>query len=265
MKILIADNETLAVESLLNTLRSVDESAVIKAVYDSAGALKTAACFLPDVAFLDIEMPGMNGIALARAIKEQVNPRINIIFTTGYSEYIEEAFIRLRASGYLMKPITGDMVRHELDNLRYPVELGGDKRVRIRAFGAFEIFIDEKPVIFHYSKTKELCAYLIDREGMCSVAELLENLWEDGDKILDHRSYLQNMISDLTKTFNEQGLKDVIIKKYGSIGIDATKLDCDYYAYKSSLPAAINAFRGEYMTQYSWAERTLGGLVFEKK
>ena len=46
-------------------------------------------------------------------------------------------------------------------------------------------------------KTKELLAYLIDRGGMCSNAELHENLWEETDEITDHRSYLQNMISDI--------------------------------------------------------------------
>ncbi|MCR5487116.1 MAG: hypothetical protein K6F35_06245 [Lachnospiraceae bacterium] len=56
----------------------------------------------------------------------------------------------------------------------------------------------------------------------------------------------------------------MIIRKYGLLGIDASKIDCDYYAYRDGNPAAVNAFRGEYMSQYSWAEKTLGSLVFKK-
>ena len=202
---------------------------------------------MPEVAFLDIEMPGMNGLILARHIKEEINPKTNIIFTTGFNEHIEEAFTRLRASGYLMKPITVEMVLTELDNLRYPVRLKGENRIRIRTFGAFEIYVDDIPVNFYYGKTKELCAYRIDHGGRCPVAELRENLWEQGDEVADHRSYLQNMISDLTGVLDEYGLKEVILRKYGLIGIDPTKVDCDLYLYRQGNYAAVNAFRGEYI------------------
>lgn len=265
MKILVVDNEKLAVKTLCNTIRKVIEDADISSVTDSRKALDLALNIKPDIAFLDIDMPGIDGMTLAKSIKEHVNPKTNIIFTTGYSEYLEEAFAKLRVSGYLMKPITPDMVKTEIENLRYPIEPKGSKRVRVRAFGTFEVFVDDKPVIFHYGKTKELLAYLIDNGGMCSTAELQENLWEETDDITDHRSYLQNLISDMTKVLGKLGCKDIIIKKYGVIGIDATKLDCDYYEYKENNPAAVNAFRGAYMSQYSWAEGTLGTLVFSGK
>ena len=264
MRMMIVDNEEPAVNSLFNTVRDVVKDADIVTAFNASEALKLAREYIPDVAFLDIEMPGMDGLTLAKCLKEQVNPKINIIFTTGYNEYIEEAFTSLRTSGYLMKPITADMVSEELNNLRYPFELKGSKRVKLRAFGTFEIYVDDKPVAFHYNKTKELCAYLADRAAMCSMTEILDNLWEQDDKVRDHRSYLQNMVSDLINTFGDLGVKDLIIRKYGAIGIDPTRTDCDYYLYKQGNPAAVNAFRGEYMSQYSWAERTLGGLIFRK-
>lgn len=262
MTILIVDNEELALEGLCRTVSSVVPDAEICKSMDAEEALALAKEVNPEVAFLDIEMPGMNGLELAKGIKERVNPKINIIFTTGYSEYIREAFTRLRASGYLMKPITKEMVSSELDDLRYPVELKGEKRVRVRAFGYFEIYADNKPMDFRYSKTKEMCAFIIDRGGACRTSELLENLWEETDEVSDHRSYLQNMISDLVKTFTSLGLRDVIIKRYGYVGFDISRIDCDYYYYREGSPAAVNAFRGEYMSQYSWAEETLGRLVF---
>ncbi len=260
MKLLIVDNEELARESLGRTIRTAMPEAELLILGDPCEALEKAKEFKPDAAFLDIEMPGMSGLILARRIKEEIDPKTNIIFTTGFNEYIEEAFTKLRASGYLMKPITADMVLTELENLRYPVELKGEKRVRIRTFGAFEVFIDDIPAAFHYAKTKELIAYLVDHGGLCPVAELRNNLWEESEDQTDHRSYLQNLISDLIGVFDEHGLKEVILRKYGSVGLDTTKVDCDLYLYRQGNHAAVNAFRGEYMSQYSWAEMTLGKL-----
>ncbi len=262
MKIIAVDNEKLSLETLGRTIRSVVPDAKIICCDNSNQALINAGELIPDVAFLDIEMPGMNGIELAKELKSRVNPKINIIFTTGYSEYIETAFMDIRSSGYLLKPITSSKVREELDNLRNPIEIKGENRVRVKAFGTFELYVDGKPVDFHYSKTMELVAYLIDRRTMCTNGEIQEALWEN-DNNTDHGSYLQNLMSDLNKTFSEYRCRDILLRRYGSVGIDTAKIDCDYYEYLNGNPAAVNAFRGEYMTQYSWGERTLASLMMK--
>lgn len=265
MKILVVDNEEIALKGLCKTIKSALPDAQLCFTTSSRQALELARDFAPEVAFLDIEMPEINGLELAKRLKMTVNPRINIIFSTGYNEYLAEAFTKLRASGYLLKPVTREMVINEINNLRYPQELKGQQRIRARCFGSFEIYVDDKPVDFHYSKTKELCAYLIDHGGMCSTRELQSTLWEKQADIKDHRSYFQNMISDLVKTFTELGCGDFVIKKYGSVGLDPAMIDCDFYEYSKGNPAAVNSFRGAYMSQYSWAEKTLGTMVFEKK
>ena len=267
MKIMVVDNEELAVKTLCNTICEVIEDAEITRSTDSVEALNIAKDINPDIVFLDIDMPGMDGMKLAKEIKESVNPKVNIIFTTGYSEYLEEAFTKLRASGYLMKPVTEKMLRTEIENLRYPphFEILGLKAVRVRAFGTFEVYVNGTPVNFHYVKTKELLAYLIDRDGMCSISELEEGIFEESEERADHKSYIRNMISDLIKVFTELKCKNVIIRKYGAIGLDVSQIDCDYYEYKKDNPAAINSFRGEYMSQYSWAENTLGTLMFKNE
>ena len=73
-----------------------------------------------DIAFLDIEMPGMNGIQLAKMLKK-VNPRINIIFVTAYDNYALEAY-QIHASGYLSKPVKSEKIKEEIAALRNPVE-----------------------------------------------------------------------------------------------------------------------------------------------
>ncbi len=65
-----------------------------------------------DVAFLDIHMRGMNGVEVAKRLKE-INRKMNIIFVTGFSEYKADA-MDMKASGYIMKPVTVDDVKRSL-------------------------------------------------------------------------------------------------------------------------------------------------------
>ena len=69
-----------------------------------------------DVAFLDINMRGMGGMALANNITS-IRPNSKIVFCTGYEEYAVSAF-KLRASGYLMKPISAEDIQGEIDNIK---------------------------------------------------------------------------------------------------------------------------------------------------
>ncbi|MGN0415574.1 MAG: LytR/AlgR family response regulator transcription factor [Agathobacter sp.] len=57
-----------------------------------------------EVAFLDIQMRNINGVELAKEIK-LLNPQINIVFTTGYTDFMKDA-LEMHVSGYVMKPIT---------------------------------------------------------------------------------------------------------------------------------------------------------------
>ena len=79
MRILVVDNEELAVRTLCNTINKVIPDADITSVTDSREALDAAFKIRPEIAFLDIDMPGVNGLMLAKAIKEQVDPKTNII------------------------------------------------------------------------------------------------------------------------------------------------------------------------------------------
>ena len=90
----------------------VAESPDIKAVYDfsvCSAALEWISENNADIAFLDINMRGMGGLALAEKIIE-FQPDCKIVFCTGYEEYALNA-IQLRCSGYLIKPITAEAVQ----------------------------------------------------------------------------------------------------------------------------------------------------------
>ena len=261
MVIFAVDDERLALESLIGAIRKCASDAETYGFRKSSEAIECAAEKKPDIAFLDIEMRETNGISLADEFIE-LNPKVNIIFTTGYSEYAGKAF-ELHASGYILKPVTVEKVQNELAHLRYEMSESGNGRLFVRTFGNFEVYQDGRPLHFQYNKTKELFAYLIDRKGaVCSLQEIAAVLWEDEEAGKSHISYLKNMRMDLISTLRKHGAEDVILRKRGGLAVIPEKLDCDYFYFLEHGNDGNRSCRytGEYMTQYSWGEYTLGQL-----
>ena len=259
MRVIVVDDEEIILDGIVDTVREVLPDAELWSFQRSREALDFAGEHKVDVAFLDIEMPEYNGIELAKRLKT-TNYRMNIIFTTSYSQYTGEA-MKLHASGYILKPVTRDGVLYEIENLRSPVQDMHSGRLLIQTFGNFEVFCGQEPVRFQYTKTRELLAYLVDRRGaLCSNKELEAVLWEDAG-IGQKSSYLKRIKRDLIDTLMKTGHKDVLSMQWGKIGIIKEKVSCDYYDWIEGKPYAINAFQGEYMTQYSWSEETAGWLT----
>ena len=189
-------------------------------------------------------------------------PRGNLIFVTEFPQYMGEAF-DLHASGYRMKPVTVPEVQRELADLRYPVQEEAPL-LRVQAFGNFEVFFQGRPVHFRRSRTKELFAYLIDRRGAGStMGELISILWEGRLDTPGVRSQLRSLITDLRTTLQALGQEAVIIKRRDLIAVDPKQVDCDYYRFLAGDRSPGNLFRGEYMSNYSWGETTLGALTGE--
>lgn len=252
MKIMIVDDEELARFVLKKTIMNVIPSAQILEASNGKQALEWIRQEDIDLAFLDIEMPGMDGITLSKRLKE-IMPTLNIFFTTAYSSYAAEA-ARTYFSGYFLKPVTCEMIKEGLENLRFPIH-EKEKGLFVRCFGEFEIFYDNKPFLFHRKNSKELFAYLIHLRGAAAdTRRLCETLWpevlEAGTK---ERSYLRHLISDIRKTLEEIGQEDIFIKERNSFSINVKKVNCDLYRFLDGDPKAVNQYSGEYMLQYEWA------------
>ena len=255
MIVIAVDDERFALENLVEAIERASADAQIHRFRYPEDALDFARENRVDVAFLDVEMIGMNGVELAQRLK-LYHTDINLIFSTGYGHYRDAAF-DLHASGYLTKPITPEKVKKELEDLRRPIR--DTKRVRIRAFGNFEVYLDGAPISFRYSKTKEMLAYLVDRKGaLCTNGEIMAVLFEDDN---GHEAYFRSLRKDLTDILEMAGCGEVISQQRGRIGIVPELVDCDYFNWCSGKRSGGNAFRGEYMTQYSWGEYTNAMLI----
>lgn len=257
MRILAVDDEQLMLGRLERCIREAAPEAELISFQKATECLSYVRKQQAYVAFLDIRMRMMDGMELARQIK-LLQPKINIIFTTGYSDYIYDAVSEIRCSGYILKPVTTEQIVRELENLRHPIEDKPKARVHMQCFGNFEIFVDGKVLPIEPVKAKELLAYLVDRKGtMCSNAEIISAIWEDDG---NHYSYLKKCKKSLLSVLTQAGCKEVLVSQWGSIGVDRDAFTCDYYDWLEGTASGINAYHGQYMAQYSWAEITNASL-----
>lgn len=247
MKILAVDDEKLLLIALENAIREAVPDAQVLSYRKAADALAYTEENQVDVAFLDVRMRGMDGLELAKKMLK-IDPRINIIFCTGYDDYISEAFRDVRCNGYITKPVDVQKVLQEMSHLRVPLMPEPPKKVRFQCFGNFEVFVDGEPMQFERAKTKELLAYLVNAGGaICTNNEIIVNLWDD-DR--DHYSYYKKLRLDLLATLEQHGCSDIIYRQRNGIGIVTDKVDCDYYTWKKNNPGR---HPGEYMKQYLWS------------
>ena len=252
------DDEALMLRALV---RAISVSPDITGVFKFSDCEK-ALDFVKDnpvnVAFLDINMRGMGGLALAEKIVA-VRPDCKIVFCTGYEEYAIPAF-KLHASGYLMKPISAEDVQKEIDNI-----IGvrkKEKLIRVQCFGNFEVYAKEEVLQFKRSKTKELFAFLVDRKGVSMTAkQICAVLFSDDTDDAKNVAYIRQLILDLKNTLKMVGAESVLCHDTPYYRIDTNLIKCDYFTY---LETGKPEFHGEYMSQYSWAEETCAMLQFKK-
>ena len=206
MNTITVDDRELIVTLMLGILQKLDPGGSHFGSCDAQEALRQATQFPPDVAFLDVEIPGeINGLELGKKLKE-LYPKLNIVIITGYRDGI--------------------------------------------------------PLDFSYSKSKELLACLIDHNGaICSNDTLIGCLWPDEPAGHLTKARLRKYVKDLRDTFARVGVEGVLQHQERiGIGLDVSRLDCDYFHYLQGDSAATCQFRGKYMTQYAFAEETRAEL-----
>ena len=251
MNVIVVDDEPLILHGEADLIRRVLPMANVTAFQSAANAIRFAQSQTVDVAFLDINMMEMSGIELGRRLKF-INPDVNIIFSTAYDDYYAEA-MDIRASGYIIKPMREESVLEEINELRRPVQQEASG-LFVRAFGDFEVFYNGSPLLFRYQKTKEMFAYLIDRRGAMVESETLITILWGGE--IDRSNFFKQIRKDFNDTLASLGLEDIVVRRRGTIGLLTDRIACDYFDWLKGLPSGINAYHGEYMHQYDWAEST---------
>ena len=255
MTAICVDDEPLVLQLTLSLFRDLPGFQEVEGFAGPLEALDWLENHTPDIALLDIDMPGMNGLELARCIRD-MHPDTAVIFLTGYSEYALDAF-QLHASGYLMKPINREKLASEVEYALSGRNRGKASNVFAKTFGNFDLLVDGRPLVFKRSKSKELLAYLVDRHGgNVSRPEAFAVLWEDTFYDRAMQKQMDVVIRSLRSTLEEAGVGEIFEIQSGWMRILPERMDSDLFRFLDGNREAIQEYRGEYMSAYSWASQT---------
>lgn len=205
-----------------------------------------------ELAILDIEMPIISGLDVGEKLKK-INSDINLIYATGYDTHAFEAY-KIHAIAYLLKPYDKKEFGYAIDLAK---RLCIRRNVFIRTFGRFDVFVDNKLVVFKRAKAKELLALLVDRQGgIVSMQYAIDKLWPERAYDETTKQMYRDAISRLRQTLKDCGCKNLVKFERGASYIELDKFDCDFYRLLSKDREAISEYNGEYMFDYDWSEHT---------
>lgn len=119
MKILVVDDHPLIMEDIVDELKGIEPAAQVQGTSNPLEVMALCDEHHFDVIFMDIDMPGENGLDLAKKILEKY-PRTNIIYVTGYEKYALDSY-NTWASAFLVKPVSAARLKEAMNNLRFPV------------------------------------------------------------------------------------------------------------------------------------------------
>ena len=208
-----------------------------------------------DIVFLDINMPIINGIDLAKKLMEKKSD-IKIVFISGYEQdekKIKEDFGN-NLIGFYHKPYEVEDLNKLLS--KYSGEI--KKEIKIRCFGQFNIFINNKPVYFESKKSKEILAILIDSKGgFVSMDKIISLIWPNVN--FDHgKTLYKDNVYRLRRTLKKYGINDIMEYGRAQLAINTKNIYCDYWNYLNN---GDSIFLGDYMTEYDWNNITIANLI----
>ena len=254
MKTILVDDELWSMLQFRAQCEDNPEIELVGEFNTSTAALQFAERNQVEFALLDIEMPDMNGVELAKRLRER-NPNVIIVFLTGHKQYLEE-FINMKADYYVFKPYTREDVQDVLDRVKL---LSGrfKKRVYFRTFGKFMMYLDDKPFSFKREKPRELLALLVDRRGATiSAKEAMEIIWPEKDG--GDTSLFRMTLARLREELKQAGIEEIVKSSSKGKYLDTSLVGCDLYDLLDE--KNWENYNGEYMSDYSWAESTLADL-----
>ena len=276
LKAVLIDDEPLALDYLEHLLNKIAEYEIVGKYTNPIEAKKALTEMKVDVVFLDIEMPGLNGIELAEKITE-MNPNSSIVFVTAFDHFAIKAF-ELNSLDYLLKPIQFERIQSTTKRLKKQMDLLKNHRqteeesLHIQLFRDPSIVRDGRAVSLKWrtSKAQQLFFYLIHhRDRMVSKSELIELLWPDFI-IEKAQTQLYSTVYQVRKTIKIFKEKISILSEGNGyrIALKDVKVDVDQFEQLLRLnesvceenieeyERALTFFTGEYFQGYDfiWAD-----------
>ncbi|QDQ00378.1 response regulator [Lysinibacillus fusiformis] len=234
IRVIIMDDEPLALINMEKRLKEFDSIEIVKSFSTLNDLLTEGPTLDIQVAFLDVEMPGMNGLEIAQLLK-QWHRNIHIIFVTAYRDYAVQAF-EIQSLDYLLKPISKSRLETTINRIQElsqhekkfpPSQKHNEPSLRIQCFGGFNVSFNGKIVHWRTVKTKELFAFLFSNLYSHVPRDIIiDALWAETD-YKKARVQLHTTISYLRTTLSALGYVNVLHYANGCYTLQLEDFQCD--------------------------------------
>lgn len=267
IKAVLVDDEILVLRLLERILGETNDILIVGAYTDPEQALIEIPKLKPDVLFLDVDMPEMNGIELGtRIIEAEANEDMAMVFVTAYEQYAIHAF-KLNAIHYILKPVDPDSVDEVLKRLYQKKGIeqttlgdGGE----LHFFGPAHLRVNGKNLDVLTAKIEELLALLvIHRENGISKWRIIDVLWEESS-IEKSQQNLYTMMFRLKKMLKNAGIKVDIHRRNSMYTIDINGVYCDLAEFDRFLQQEFKV-DGDNVLQFEQMIALYKGDLFEGK
>jgi two-component SAPR family response regulator len=241
IKVIAVDDEWYNLEELCGLIEETGFMSVIGKYQNPMKGLEEAKSICPQAAFIDIEMPEIDGITLAEKLLE-INPAMIIVFITSWNQYAVQAF-DLNALDYILKPIKAERFKRMVEKIRCEIKQDipfQSQEIIIKCFDGLKVSIGSVSVKWERAKAEELFAYLLMNHNHYIHKEtIIDNLWPEYEpaKALP---ILQTAICKIRNIFAQ--VKNEVKLDYSGNRYCLTlkNAKCDYFEVENAL-ARYNA------------------------
>ena len=246
MRVIIVDDEIKALQLFLSQIVDIeleyrffkdDEKAVLDFVSNNEVS----------GAFLDVNMPNIDGVSLAKKLIAK-DPNIKIVYVTGTNTKMEDLPKEIvdNVIDIIYKPFTTDIIEKDLRMISKKIP-----KLEVTMFGSFDCFINNHIVTFSSSKSKELFALLLTLNGKSlTMDQAISYLWPDKD--LDKAKILyRDAVWRLRSTLEEIQFPCVDFKR-AMLVLNKANIKCDYYDFldgKKKIKEDVATF----LSSYDWS------------
>ncbi|BAU28631.1 two-component SAPR family response regulator [Aneurinibacillus soli] len=273
MRAMLVDDEEMALDVLEILCKEIGGVTVIGKYRNPFDAVEAVQTQEVDVVFLDVEMPGINGLQTAEKMM-RLDDHVHIVFVTAYNQYAVEAF-EINAIDYLLKPVRKERLKKTIERLHHTriVQTGLHKekeshQARVCCLGTFVLYDkDGQQVKWRTRKTKELFAYLWHHRGQAVHRDkIMVDLWSDleGEKA---SSLLHTSMYHLRSTLKKMRFAKPVLFSDEKYALNVQELVSDVEEIEqrikesienvsdASLEMMLTTYKGDYMGEeaFHWA------------
>ena len=257
MRAIIVDDEPLMIRKFVRLSEGIPDLEIVGKFEYAAEALTFANENSFETAFLDIALPGINGIELAKELRK-IHPDVLIVFVSAYDEYVWD-FNQIGGDYYILKPYNEETLKMAMERLRLLLTRQ-KKSIYIQTFGRFLVLKNGTPIPLT-GKAKEILALIVTKKGKeVSNEEIYSTIWEDRPYSNVNMTVYYNAIRRLKATLKGAGAEELLISTKRGQMINTAIVDCDYYSWPEKGDSKTD-FNGEFLSEYSWGEGILAEMI----